>query len=237
MSTREERIDQEINRIESTVTMISTPEGKMRLELQILFDTLCDGLRQEVRQRSLAHLVTGWDFSITNEREAGIASLLALHLRSLGFAVQLEAYIEGKNPRRCPDFGIWLPANKKYIYLELKQTAWGSYSRQYSYADAIDDMEKLNNKDIYPQHQGNGLIAIGFSKRGFELRRPHRLWNGFKKLSQRITTDYPDYEEIGLKCVDLKSMDEQTSYAVIGLWFRKFSATTPAPARATEVQR
>ena len=48
-------------------------------ELRILFDTLCDGLRQEVRQRHLAHLVTQKDFSITyNEREIGIASSLAL---------------------------------------------------------------------------------------------------------------------------------------------------------------
>ena len=93
MSTYEERAKQEVNRIQSNVTMMSTPEGKMKQELQIVFDTLCDGLRQEVRQRSLAHLATGWDFSITNEREVGLASLLALHLRSLGFAVQLDAYI------------------------------------------------------------------------------------------------------------------------------------------------
>jgi len=190
MSTLEERKKQEISRIESRVTMVSTPEGKMKQELQILFDTLCDGLRQEVRQRSLAHLAIGRDFSITNEREVGLASLLALHLRSLGFAVQLDAYIAARDPRLRPDFGIWLPANKKYIYLELKQTAWGNYSKEYYFAGVIKDMEKLNNKSIYPQHEGNGLIAIGFSRRDFEIRRPHHLWNGFKKLSQRITTDY-----------------------------------------------
>ena len=37
----------------------------LKEELHILFDTLCDGLRQEVRQRHLAHLVTKKDFSIT----------------------------------------------------------------------------------------------------------------------------------------------------------------------------
>ena len=211
-------------------------EELMKSEPKILFNALCDELRQEVRQRSLAHLVTGRDFSITKERERGIASLLALHLRSLGFAVQLDSYIAGKDPRRRPDFGIWLPASKKYIYLELKQTAWGNYSKQYSFAEAIEDIEKLNNKDIYPQYQGNGLIAIGFTSLKFENRRPHRLWDGFKKLSQRITTDYPDYEEIGLKCIDLQDMDEQTSHAVIGLWFRKISTITPAPALATMVQ-
>jgi hypothetical protein len=236
MSTLEEKMNQLIDK-SSRVTAMNTPEGKMRQEVQILFDTLCDGLHQEVRQRSLAHLATGWDFSITNEREVGLASLLALHLRSLGFAVQLDAYIAGKDPRRRPDLGILLPASKKYIYLELKQTAWGNYSKEYYFAGAIKDMEKLNNKDIYPQHQGNGLIAIGFTSLKFENRLPHRLWDGFKKLSQRITTDYSDYEEIGLKCIDLQDMDEQTSHAVIGLWFRKISAITPAPARATEPQR
>jgi len=236
MSTLEERLKQLIDK-SSRVTATSNPKEKMRHEVQILFDTLCDGLRQEVRQRSLASLATGWDFSITNEREIGIASLLALHLRSLGFAVQLDSYIAGKDPRRRPDLGIWLPASNKYIYLELKQTAWGNYSRQYYFAGAIEDMEKLDNKNIYPQHEGNGLIAIGFTNLKFETRRPNRLWDGFKKLSQRITTDYPDYEEIGLECIDLQGMDEQTSHAVIGLWFRKVSAITPAPARATEVQR
>ncbi|MFC1967226.1 hypothetical protein ACFLV2_01075 [Chloroflexota bacterium] len=216
---------------------MSTLEEKMRQEVRILFDTLCDGLRQEVRQRSLAHLTTGQDFSIANEREIGIASLLALHLRSLGFAVQLDAYIAGKDPRRRPDFGILLPASNKYIYLELKQTAWGNSYKGYYFAGAIKDMEKLNNKDIYPQYQGNGLIAIGFTNLEFENRRPHRLWNGFKELSQKITTEYPAYDEIGLKCIDLQDMDEQTSQAVIGLWFRKISTITPAPARATEVQR
>lgn len=236
MSTFEKKMRQLIDK-SSRVTATGTPEEKMRQEVQILFDTLCDGLRQEVRQRSLANLATGWDFSITNEREIGIASLLALHLRSLGFAVQLDSYIAGKDPRRRPDLGIWLPASNKYIYLEIKQTAWGNYSKGYYFAGAIMDMEKLNNKDIYPQHQGNGLIAIGFASLKFENRRPNRLWDGFKKLSQRITTDYPDYEEIGLKRIDLRGMDEQTSHAVIGLWFRKVSAITPAPARATEVQR
>ncbi|TET87152.1 MAG: hypothetical protein E3J34_02510, partial [Dehalococcoidia bacterium] len=71
---------------------MDTLEERMKRELQILFHALCDGLRQEVRQRSLAHLVTGEDFSLTREREAGVASSLASHLRLVGFAVQLEAY-------------------------------------------------------------------------------------------------------------------------------------------------
>ena len=194
-------------------------EELMKRELQILFRALCDGLRQEVRQRSLAHLVTGQDFSLTKEREVGIASSLALHLRSVGFAVQLDAYFPSGSARRRPDFGIWLPASKKYIYLELKTVAWGS-DYQYYYAAAISDIEKLN-EDTNQQNQRNGLIALGFSN---PEERHNQLMNGFEKsLSQRVTKDYPNYEEIGREPIDLEGMDERSSYAMIGLWFRKFS--------------
>ena len=195
---------------------MSNLKGKIKKELQILLHALCDGLRQEVRQRSLAHLVTGQDFSLTNEREVGIASSLALHLRSVGFAVQLDAYFPSGPRNRRPDFGIWLPASNQYIYLELKTTAWGN-GEQYYYQGAIDDIEKLN-EDTDPRNQRNGLIALGFSES--EERQPDRLWEGFKKLSHDITNVYP-YEEIGLKRVDLQEMDKQSSYAMIGLWFRK----------------
>lgn len=191
---------------------------KMREELQLLFDTLCDGLRQEVRQRKHTHLVTGKDFSIVNEREIGIASLLALHLRSVGFAVQLDAYFADGDPKRRPDFGIWLPGTREYIYLELKQTAWGNLGEQYYYAKAIEDIKKLNC-ETDSRNQRNGLIALGFSHNPEELGS--RLWEGFQKLSQNITSICPYYEEIGIECVDFKKMDKQSSYAVIGLWFRK----------------
>ena len=193
--------------------------GLMRKELRLLFYTLCDGLRQEVRQRRLTELVTKDDFlSITNEREVGIASSLAMHLRSVGFAVQLDTYFESGNPKRRPDFGIWLPASEEYIYLELKQTAWGDDSSQYYYAKAIQDIKKLNH-ETHPKNQRNGLIALGFSH---PKKRKEQLWEGFKKrLSERISRDYPYYEQIGLESVDFQGMDAKTSHAVIGLWFRK----------------
>ncbi len=196
---------------------MSNLKGKIKKELNILFHALCDGLRQEVRQRSLAHLVTKEDFSLTSEREAGVASSLASHLRLVGFAVQLEAYFPSGSQMRRPDFCIWLPASKQFIYLELKTTAWGN-DEQYSYQGAINDIKKLND-DTDPQNQRNGLIALGFSES--EERQPGRLWEGFKKLSHDITNVYPYYEEIGLKRVDLQGMDERSSYAMIGLWFRR----------------
>ena len=190
----------------------------MREELQLWFNTVCDGLRLEVWQRRLTELVNRDDFfSITNEREIGIASSLALHLRSAGFVVQLDAYFHGK-PERRPDFGIWLPASKEYIYLELKQTAWGDYSKQYYYAKAIEDIEKLDGEKD-PLNQRNGLITVGFSdpKKRSELL----LENSKKFLSEKIARDFPIYEQIGLGQIDFQEMDKKTPSAVIGLWFRK----------------
>ena len=196
---------------------MGTLEEPMKSELKILFHALCDGLRQEVRQRrSLAHLVPGQDFSITNEREIGITSSLAWHLRLAGFIVQIDAYIADGDPRRRPDFGIWLPASKKYIYLELKITAWGT-DWPYSYRGARNDIKKLD-EDFKKGNQLNGLIALGFSRP--KERQENQLWSGFKKLSEHITSDY-SYEEIALECVNLQEMDKRSSYAVIGLWFRK----------------
>lgn len=191
--------------------------GRMREELKILFLTICDGLRYELRQRRLARLVNGRNFSIIEEREIGLASILALHLRLVGFAVQLDAYFYGNSQRR-PDFGIWLPASGEYIYLELKQTAWGDYSKQYYYADAIEDIKKLNGEDD-SGNQRNGLIAIGFSD---PKKRKELLSEGFSKyLSERIARDFPQYEEIGLDSVDFEGFDDKSSYAMIGLWFRR----------------
>ena len=191
-------------------------DKKMKEELQLLFHALCDGLRQEVRQRRLAQLVTGQDFSLTNEREIGVASSLAFYLRSVGFAVQLDAYFADGDPKRRPDYGIWLPASRKYVYFEMKQTAWGR-GWQYYFSKAIEDIKKLS-KETDTRNQLNGLIALGFSRGSEGIEG--QLWDRFKKLSQDITNNYP-YEEIGLECVDFQGMDEKSSYAVIGSWFRK----------------
>ncbi len=188
----------------------------MKSELKILLDALCDGFRQEVRQRKLTNLVTDKDFSILNEREQGVASVMAFYLRLLGFTVQVEAYFEG-DPQRRPDFGIWLPASEKHIYIELKQIAWGDEGKQYYFAQAVEEVEKLNC-ETDPQNQLNGLIALGFSKSSESLGG--LLWSRLNDLSQTITETYP-YEQIGLRQVDLEGMDKQTSYLVIGLWFRK----------------
>jgi len=192
----------------------------MKRELQILFHALCDGLRQEVRQRSLANLITDKYFSLTNEREVGIASILASHLRSVGFIVQLDAYFVGEDKKLRPDFGIFLPASKKYIYLELKLTAWGD-GFSYSYDGAINDIKKLNRL-THPDDQLNGLIALGLSR--FKEMRV-KLTDRANELSQKITDGYP-YEKIGLEEISLENIDRKSSYALIGLWFRKHNKGT-----------
>lgn len=192
----------------------------LKRELDILFYTLCDGLLQEVRQHYLVNLATGQDFSIIDEQEVGIASLLALHLRLVGFDIQLEPCFEGEDSKSRSDFRIWLPASQQNIYLEFKPIAWGSRGRQYDYQHAINDIEKLSSLTDQ-RNRRNGLIALGFNNP--EKQQTEQLLQGFERLSQRITVDYQSYEEIGLRSIDFNNMDKLTSYAVIGMWFRKLS--------------
>ncbi|MBA7617196.1 hypothetical protein ES703_24508 [subsurface metagenome] len=193
-------------------------DGKMKEELQLLFHALCDGLRQEVRQRHKIIPIPGYDFSLVGEREIGVTCSLAWHLRLAGFVVQIDTYVKGGNSKRRPDFGIWLPASQKYIYLEFKLTAWGSDWPQYDYARAIKDIDKLERDPDLRNHP-NGLIALGFSN---PEKRRERLQDDFEEvLSQKITSRYPSYEKIRLERIDLENMDVKTSYAMIGLWFRK----------------
>lgn len=189
----------------------------MKRELEILFDVLCDGLRQEVRYRyNMSHLAPGQSFYLTDEREKGVASSLALHLRLAGFFVQLETYFFSGSLQRSPDFGIWLPASKEYVFLELKQPGWGE-KWSYDFNGAIDDIEKLNG-ETDQRNQRNGLIALGFSK--LKETQKNELQERFEKLSRDITDKYL-YERIGLERIDLQDMDDKTSYAMMGLWFRK----------------
>ena len=191
-------------------------------ELKILFYALCDGLRQEVGQRRLVKLMSGEDLSLEHEREQGVASALASRLHALGFIVQVESYYAGDNKKLRPDYCIWLPATKKYVYLELKLVAWGDAWRQYYFQPVKDDLEKIKNieKSDKGNELGNGVVAIGFSKKSEEWKG--RLWKDFQKLSEDISRDYYLYKQKGLECINLRELDEQSSYAVVGLWLRKY---------------
>ena len=190
----------------------------IKLELAILFGALCDGIRQEVRARSLAQLVSGQNVSLSQEREAGIQSALALHLRSVGFLVQIESWIAHGSLMRRPDFRVWLPASQEYLYLELKIYGWGKgWSYSYSSVEKLvrEDMDKLKNEGV-ARNLPNGLIVVGFSQPDEGRVRKH-LHVAYEDLSQLITSGYP-YERIGLQKVELSGMDASTSYAMVGLW-------------------
>jgi hypothetical protein len=189
-----------------------------RNELEKLFNILCDGLFQEVYLRQQATIQSGaYDFTLTKERgEQGIIPLLGAHLHNAGFIVKYESYYFNVSKKLRPDLRIWLPVNKKNIFLEVKMTAWGDSGDGYYWIDSIDDMNKID--PLTGENSWNGFLAFGFSK---TKESPNQLDNRFSKLSSDITAKFTNYEEIGLRRIDLQSMDLNTSYAVIGLWFRK----------------
>ena len=192
----------------------------MERELHILFGALCDGVRQEVRARSLTPLNTDEDFSLSLEREPGVQSAVALQLRSVGFLVQIESWLPDGDQRRRPDLRVWLPSSTKYLYLELKTYGWGegpSYYYSTTWDSVQADMGKLKSEGD-SGHLPNGLVVVGFSK-PHEQRSRMTLSQAYDDLSQRITSRYP-YQKIGVQEVDLQGMDQRTSYAMIGLWVR-----------------
>ncbi|MBI2871824.1 MAG: hypothetical protein HYY00_01370 [Chloroflexi bacterium] len=195
-------------------------------ELSILFGAFCDGLHQEARARRMAKLTIGASgvdlgVSLTQARETEVASSLYFHLRSIGFFVQMESYFATGNQRRRPDFRIWLPVTRTYLYLELKLVAWGRGWRFYG-KPALEDIGKLA-QETDPQNLPNGLAMIGFDNPDAH----ERLEQKCQKLSEDITQQHPSYQRVGLQSVDLQGLDARTSCAMVGLWVRK-CPTQPA---------
>lgn len=185
--------------------------SKYDKELNIIFDTLCDGLRQEVRYRYLAHLVTGQILSLTEEREAQLKSSLAYYIRLVGFIIQLESYFYDEPASRRPDLAIWLPVTQKYLFLELKSV--GPYG---GFGNALEDIRKLEGVSS-SRDKRNGLIVIGFrDPTGPRERFPQK----YERLSQIITQEHP-YREIGIRKIELDDMDENALYAMVGFWVHK----------------
>ncbi len=194
-------------------------------ELQRLFGAMCDGLRQEVkvRHQQAALVPDPENVSMAAEREAGVASLLAYYLREKGFFTQVEAYLLKSTSRR-PDFRIWLPESKEYLYLELKPYGWGDYCSYYYatvWAGIKVDMDKLK-RDGDKGELPNGMVVVGFGKND-EHRVKMPLRQAYQELPRSIISGYGEYgyECIDVQKVDLKSMDARTPYAMVGLWVRK----------------
>jgi hypothetical protein len=148
--------------------------------------------------------------------EQGIIPLLCAHLQSAGFIVKYESYYFNTPLNLRPDLRIWLPVSQKFIFLEVKMTGWGDIGDKYYWTDSKHDMKKLDN--LTGNDLPNGFIAIGFSN---PKEKPRQLEKRFMKLSTEIVNEFNNYENIGLRTMDLFDMDKHTSYAVIGLWFRK----------------
>lgn len=185
-------------------------------ELETLFHTFCNGLRQELQYRYNLNSTENDDFSLLDDREINVAASLACQLRAADFFTRLEAYFPRSTSRR-PDFGIWLPTSKKQIFFEFKQVAWGRKESQYRFSYAREDIRKLY-EDSNSERRLDGLIVLGF---GNPDEKPQdKLLNDFHRLSHHIINTYP-YKNIGgLQKTDITGLDKDTSYAVIGMWFR-----------------
>lgn len=182
-------------------------------QLNIIFGTLCDGLRQEVRYRSLAQLLAPKEgLSLAGEREAQLKSSFAYYLRLVGFVVHLENYFYREPASRRPDLAVWLPVSKKYLFLEVKKI--GPYG---GFGAALNDIAKLE-KVSSSRDKRNGLIAVGFRN---HAGPKERFGLKYERLSQEITRKHP-YKKIGVEKIELNGMDKDALYARIGLWVRKF---------------
>lgn len=193
----------------------------MEEELKILFYALCDGLRQEVRSRRLFQLAVGQDLSLSDERERGFVSSLAVYIRQVGYFVQLESYFSNASLSLQPDLCIWMPASNKYLYLEHKTVGWGE---EYSYRlpKVKEDLEKLEKITGFDEKIdfGKGILVIGFAKHNEESQG--KLWQKFNELSQYIQGNYTSYRQVGLKSVDLQGLTEKSSCAIIGMWVHEY---------------
>jgi len=200
-------------------------------ELQILFGALCDGLCQEERTRQLNSLVSGIYVPLMSYTEPSLTAALSSHLRIVGFPVQTEfsfahdAALRAvvSNHKLHPDFRIWLPASKRYVYLELKVIDWAKGQRSFASIKgpqgALSDFEKLS-KENSSELALNGVAVVGF--RATRESGYPRLEEKFCSLADRVRRIYPAYEQIGYERFNVRGIEKRSPpYIVVGLWVRK----------------
>lgn len=186
-------------------------------ELLILFETICDGVRQEVRYRYLQNLLApDDDMRLTEERERGLISSLSFYIRNAGFMVHVEHYWYEDNAissAETPDLAIRLPLRERYLFLEVKSINPGCSAITL----AQPDLDKLS-KATYSKNKRNGFLAIGFAK---DNTRKEIFNNKYDELSNYITSNYR-FNKFKLKPVDLRDVgDPELEYALVGLWLHK----------------
>ena len=189
-------------------------------ELRLLYGAACDGLRQESRKRALMSLLAdNSKISISEEREVQLAASIALQWRLVGFHVELDSYASGSADRR-PDFGIWLPVTKQYMFLELKET-WPGFSEM----SVLTDIRKLDAMfDGVDQHVG--LLTVGFAL----CQTQHTVFETrHRKLSEAIVRS-GEYTKLGLKRIELHDFDDNAPYAWVGMWIHNLRNETGVQA-------
>ena len=139
-------------------------------ELGIIFGAICDGIRQEVRQRLLLYLQNKRErrnFCITAEHERGIVSIFTFHLRNVGFIARPEHYWcnSSEISNSCtPDLVVWLPKTHTDLFLQVKPIySTGSY--QNADLSDLDTMCRLTDENGV-----NGFLAFGFCEKHHESK-------------------------------------------------------------------
>jgi len=179
---------------------VSKDLGIVRQEIDILFRTICDGLRIEANQRRLAYIAGEGQlsFSLREDRESQTVSCLAQYIRTTGFLTLVEPYFHDENPMIRPDLGIWLPVSREFLYLELKRIGQGWGKQR-----PLHDIIKLDKLSTDPKNKLNGLVVVGFGLRD-------GLLNSMQDISKEIVNSYP-YLAVGVERFDLGYLDSKAS--------------------------
>ncbi len=148
-------------------------------EIERLFNIVCEGLESEApkrqrlfeeanKERLLEETNDKYLFSLVEEREIGIATVLAWYLTQAEFFTRMDWYLYDNNRIR-PDLTVWLRDRKRLLYLELKLVGG---SRSYSPLwDDLDKLEKISEEGQPEENRWNGLLVVGFDKHSGLMER------------------------------------------------------------------
>lgn len=179
-------------------------------ELKIILGAICDGIRQEVRFRQRMMLQFPREkanFCLRAERERGMVSIMAFYIRTTGFLVHVENYLDKGDARITPDLAIWLPKKQTDFLLEVKPID----SRKKDIGRDVEKLSKREGNDRY-----NGMLIYGFEDKGKE-------YEGLQYKYDKISKLFHDkFGEIGPVHVSLGDIDgSELKSAMVGLWYLK----------------
>ena len=144
------------------------------------------------------------------EREVQVQASIATQWRLVGFHVELDSYGSGP-PSRRPDFGVWLPHTRQYLFLEFKEIWPGG-----GYESVLKDLGKLNEM-FCAGDQNVGVLTVGFATSKTnepKFQQMHESMSG-KIQESRL------YGKVGLKRISI--MDDAFPFVWVGMWVRGLS--------------